>query len=66
MDLINLLIFVIIFAAGIWGAFYICDKAGYPPPVRWVVGAVLLVILLIAALSMLGVTGDVLHRPILK
>lgn len=46
--LINLLILIAIYACIVWGAFYICDRAGAPQPIRWIVGLILLIGLLYA------------------
>jgi hypothetical protein len=44
--LISILIAVLIFAVIAYGAFYICDRAGFPLPVRWIIGVILLLVLL--------------------
>lgn len=54
MDLLTLILFIVIFAAIIWGGFYICDRAQFPPPVRWIFGVVCLIILLAYLLRVSG------------
>jgi hypothetical protein len=63
MDLISLLVLVIIFVAVVWGGFYICDRSGFPVPVRWIWGAICLVVLLVFLLNQVG-GGTALHRPL--
>lgn len=65
MDLLSLLVLLLVFACVCWGAFYICDRSGFPPPVKWIVGAILLIILLAFALGQFA-GGAFLHRPILR
>lgn len=64
MDLITLLIEVIVFAAIVWGGFYICDRSGFPVPIRWIWGALCLIVLLYFMLNQVGGT-TILHRQIL-
>lgn len=52
--LIALIIWVIVICAFVWLGFYICDKAGFPPPVRWIFGAICLLILIVFMLSKTG------------
>lgn len=44
--MISLLVAVLAFSILAYVAFWICDKAGWPPPARWIVGAILFLILL--------------------
>lgn len=57
-SLLYLIILIVVFAALVWGAFWICDKAGFPPPVKLVVALVFLLILLFAAVRMFD-DGDI-------
>ena len=63
MDLITLLVLIVIFAAVVWGGFYICDRAGFPPPVRWIWGIVCLIVLLGFVAGQMG-GGSYLHAPL--
>ena len=46
MDIITLLVLVIVVVAAVWGGFSICDRAGFPVPLRWIWGAICLIVLL--------------------
>lgn len=61
MTPISLIIAVLVFAILVYGAFYICDKAGFPPPVRWIVGAVFLIVLLSWAANIAGLNLNSWH-----
>ncbi len=45
-QLIQLLIYAIVFAIVAYGLKWVCDNFGMPPPVLWICGGILLVILL--------------------
>jgi hypothetical protein len=57
MDPISLIFWILLFCILAYLAFWICDKAGFPPPVRWVVGVLFLIVLLGV------VTGQLPHPP---
>lgn len=61
-SLITLIVLIIVFAALFIGAMYICDRSSFPQPVKWIVGAVFLIILLMFAARLFG-SGDlpILH-----
>ncbi len=61
MTPISLIIAVLVFAILVYGAFYICDKSGFPPPVRWIVGAVFLIVLLSWAANVAGLNLNTWH-----
>jgi hypothetical protein len=63
MDLITLLVLVLVFALVVWGGFYICDRSGFPQPVRWIFGAVCLIALIVFLIERIG-GGAVLHRTL--
>lgn len=46
-QLITLLIYVLIFAIVAFGLKWVCDSFAMPPPVLWICGGILLIILLI-------------------
>ena len=52
--LLSLLVAVVIFAIAVWGLKWLCDAFGMPAPVRWIVGAILIVILLAFVLDRTG------------
>lgn len=58
-QLIQLLVLVVIFGVVVWGAFCICDRSAASQPVRWIVGAILLIALLY---FMAGQFGGGLHQ----
>jgi hypothetical protein len=66
MDPITLLVMLIVFVAVVWGGFYICDRAGFPVPVRWIWGAICLIVLLYFLVGQVGGGGAFLHHPILR
>jgi hypothetical protein len=45
-QLISLIVAIVIFACVAYGLAWVCDKFGMPQPVKWLVGAVLLIFLL--------------------
>lgn len=61
MTPISLIVAILIFAIIAYGLFWVCDKAGFPQPVRWVVGAVLLIVLLSWAANVAGVNLNSWH-----
>lgn len=64
MDLITLLILVIVFTAAVWGGFYVCDRAGFPPPVRWIFGAICLVVIVAFLVNQVSGGAALLHKPL--
>ena len=60
MDLIALLVWVIIFAVVGYGAWWICTHYQMPPPVFWIVGAILLIILLLFIGRSVGISSPML------
>ena len=52
--LIGLLVWVILFALVAYGILWVCDKFALPEPVRWICGAILLIILLYAISGRVG------------
>jgi hypothetical protein len=63
MDLITLLVLLLVFCVVVWGGFYICDRAGFPVPVRWIWGLLCLIMLIYFAVSQIG-GGSFLHAPL--
>ena len=59
-EIIQLLISVLIFAGVGYLGFWICDKAGFPPPVRWIFGGLMLIVLL------LYISGGFVSAPALR
>ena len=60
-QLIQLIIYVVIFALVAWGLYTVCIKFALPQPVLWICGAVLLIIILLFLSAQLGVGGPVFH-----
>jgi uncharacterized membrane protein YcjF (UPF0283 family) len=55
--LITLLVYIIVFAIVAFGLSWVCDKFGLPQPVKWICGAILLVIILVFVAGQLGDGG---------
>ena len=54
-QLIQLLIYVVIFAMVAYGLYWICVKFALPQPVMWICGAILLIVVLLFLANQLGV-----------
>lgn len=52
--LIQLIIYIVIFAIVSYGLLWICDHFGLPQPVKWICGALLLIIVLLFLSRELG------------
>lgn len=52
--LISLLIWGMVFAIVAYGLVWVCDHFALPQPVKWICGAILLVILLVFVAGQLG------------
>ena len=61
-QLIQLLIYIVIFAVVGYGLWWVCTKFGLPQPVMWICGAVLLIIILLFVSRTLGGGGVVLFK----
>ncbi len=55
--LINLLIWIIVFAIAAFGLSWVCDRFGLPQPVKWICGAILLIAILIFIAGQVGGGG---------
>lgn len=51
MELMTLLVLVIAFTCGACGIYWICSRFQMPPPVFWICGVFLLLVLLYALLA---------------
>lgn len=60
-QLIQLIIYIVIFAIVAYGLWYVCTKFGMPQPVFWICGAVLLIIILLFLNRQLG--GGAVNWP---
>jgi hypothetical protein len=58
-QLIQLLIYIVIFAVVAYGLWWICVKFALPQPVMWICGAILLIIVLIFISGKLGGSASV-------
>jgi hypothetical protein len=55
-SLIQLVIYIVLFACAAYGLWWVCVKFGMPRPVLWIVGAVLLIVLLLFVARQFGVS----------
>lgn len=62
-QLIQLIIYVVLFAIVGYGLWWVCVKFGLPQPVMWICGALLLIMILLFLGRQLG-GGSVLWGPI--
>ena len=53
-QLIQLIVYVVIFAIVAWGLYMICVKFALPQPVMWICGALLLIVILMFVSRQLG------------
>ena len=53
-QLIQLLVYIVIFAVVGYGLWWVCQKFALPQPVQWIVGAILLIIILLFIARQLG------------
>lgn len=53
-QLIQLLVYVLIFGVVAYGIYWICTKFVLPPPIMWIAGVILLIILLLFIGSKFG------------
>ena len=63
-QLIQLLIYIVIFAVVGYGLWWVCTKFGLPQPVLWICGAILLIIILLFIARELGTGGGVTLFPL--
>jgi hypothetical protein len=54
-QLIQLIVYIVIFAVVGYGLWWVCTKFALPQPVLWICGAILLVIILLFLSRQLGV-----------
>ncbi len=57
-QLIQFIIYIIIFAIIAYGLYWVCTKFALPTPVLWLCGAILLIIILLFLASQLGISGN--------
>lgn len=62
-QLIQLLIYIVIFAVVGWGLWWVCTNFGLPAPVMWICGAILLIIILLFISGQLGAGGGIVLFP---
>ena len=53
-QLIQVIIYIVIFAIVGYGLYWVCTKFGLPQPVLWICGAILLIIILLFVSKELG------------
>jgi hypothetical protein len=56
-QLIQFLIYIVIFGVVAYGLWWVCTHFGLPQPVMWVCGAILLIIILVFLSGQLGGGG---------
>jgi ABC-type transport system involved in cytochrome c biogenesis permease subunit len=56
-QLIQLIIYIVVFAVVAYGLFWICQKFSLPQPIVWICGAILLIVVLIFMSQQLGLGG---------
>ena len=56
-QLIQFLIYLVIFCVVAYGLYWVCVKFQLPQPVMWICGAILLIILLLFVASQIGGAG---------
>jgi hypothetical protein len=61
-QLIMLIVWIIVFAIVAYGLNYVCVMYNLPQPIRWIVGGILLIILLVFLSNQLGVGGGTIFR----
>lgn len=54
MELITLIVIIVVFACVIWALNWACASFGMPPPVKWIIGAIIIIILLAFLLNVTG------------
>lgn len=63
-QLIMLIVYIILFAIVAYGLNYVCVMYNLPQPIRWIVGGVLLIVLLLFLSHQLGVgNGPIFRHP---
>lgn len=60
--LVQLIIYIVTFAIVAYGLLWICDHFGLPQPVKWICGAVLLIIVLLFLSHQVGGGGYAFTR----
>lgn len=63
-QLIQLIIYIVIFAIVAWGLYTICVRFALPQPVLWICGAILLIIVLLFLSHELGGGTGLTLRPL--
>jgi hypothetical protein len=58
-QLVQFLIYIVIFAIVAYGLYWVCTKFGLPQPVLWLVGAILLIIILIFLANQTGAGANI-------
>ena len=62
-QLIQLLIWIIVFAIAAYGLYWICVKFNLPQPVMWICGGILLIVILIFIAAQVGGTTGLTVFP---
>jgi hypothetical protein len=63
-QLIMLIVYIILFAIVAYGLNYVCVMYNLPQPIRWIVGGILLIAILLFLSHQLGVgSGSIFRHP---
>ncbi len=62
-QLIQLLVYIVIFAIVAYGLWWVCQKFALPQPIMWICGAILLIIILLFVSRELGSGGSLRFFP---
>jgi hypothetical protein len=62
MDVLSLLIQIVLFGAVAYGVWWVCQRFGMPPPVFWLCGVVLLIMLFMFLARQFGLQGTLPRR----
>jgi hypothetical protein len=61
-QLIMLIVWIIVFAVAAYGLNWVCVSYALPQPIRWIVGGILLIAILVFLSHQLGVGSGTLFR----
>jgi len=65
-QVITLLVYVLIFAIGAYGLWWVCQKFQLPQPVLWICGVLLLIVILLALSGELTLPGVGTGTPLFR
>ena len=65
-QVITLLVYVLIFAIGAYGLWWVCQKFQLPQPVLWICGVLFLIVILLALSGELTLPGVGTGTPLFR